>query len=317
MESQCLNSLLIPERSISSIVSFIARNTYAADGAAATDAAPKINEKSTISSATSPTTKSSSAVPVAAIVGDGDIAFHRLVENVCKLLRSEVEAVPMPTLLKRDSEIGPTGNTRMVDKESMTDLTLDQRSSVVFSSSFDGDGDGDAIGFGGSKSSSLSSSKQSIQRAQLLDKDISLVGLESENAMLREEIILLKSSLTQIQQQHSAASTPMRSNLPSLEAIRSRTFSSRELIPISEDMSSVDKRLSAEIELLRADLHSMVLKNKSLKSKITQVKEEVDSLDRDKRVLQFENSLMKQELTKLKEQLANQAEQFINSVERK
>lgn len=337
MESQCLNSLLIPERTISSIVSFISHNSYSSGGPTTIDAASKKNS----SSVTSPM-KSPAVVTVATIVGDGDIAFHRVVDNICDLVRSEKESAPNSTVtVPGGSEIRSKVDTVMVDQGSMTDQFLEQRSSIFFSSSFEGDGDNrDGVstvlqptfssqsspalmdltfGVGGSKSSSLSSSKQNIQKAQLLDKDISLIGLETENIMLKEEITQLRATLVQIQQQQqqSIASTAMRGAHPTLEPLRTKAASMRDLCPISEDMSAVETKLSSEIDVLKADLLSMVAKNKSLKSKITQVKEEVDSLDRDKRVLQFENTLMKQEMTKLKEQLAYQSELMSNSADRK
>jgi hypothetical protein len=313
MESQCLNSLLIPERTISSIVSFIAHNTYASDAPAAIDAASK---KTSL--------LKSPAGTVATIVGDGDIAFHRLVENICNLLKSGKVSPPSSNV--GGSDISSKEDVVMVDNSSMTDQFME---SVFFSSSFDGDGDGVGnlqptfssqsspnLNFGGSKSSSLSSSKQNIQKAQLLDKDISLVGLESENRMLKEEIAQVKATLAQLQQQ-SITSMAMRGAHPTLEPIRTKSSSMKDLYSISEDASAVEKKLSSEVEFMKAEIHSMVLKNKSLKSKITQVKEDVDSLDRDKRVLQFENTLMKQEMTKLKEQLAFQAELLSNSADRK
>lgn len=318
MESQCLNSLLIPERTISSILSFITHNSYASDGPVANDSASK---------KTSPL--KSPAGTVATIVGDGDVAFHRVVENICNLLKSGKVSPLSSTLPPGDSEISSKGDVVMVDKSSMTDQVME---SVFFSSSFEeGDGDRDGLGlqptfssqssptliFGGSKSSSLSSSKQNIQKAQLLDKDISLVGLESENRMLKEEITQLKATLAQLQQQSIAAAAMRGAHHPTLEPIRTKSSSIKDLYSISEDSSAAEKKLSSEVEFLKAEVQSMVVKNKSLKSKITQVKEEVDSLDRDKRVLQFENTLMKQEMTKLKELLAFQAELLSNSADRK
>ena len=364
MESQCLNSLLIPDRPISAVLSFITTNSCAAlrNSGDNNHTNNNLNKDMLPSPGDSPLPSLPAArlkaaffqqkVPpvfVATIVGDGDSAFQRLVENIYNLVKAEKlpkesshgqadttlsssktdsgdRSGPVPlspgqgqgvTTLGKDPKQALSSEPFAGSYSSLS--TLAQPAYSLSSMSFQSTPTIAESSHGGDfRQAGRSTSKQNIQmqKAQLLDKEISLTSVESENAKLKEEIQQLKAAIEVLRSpafqavNQEAATNNNNSNL--------NKEKERELLKekiTKEVILETELKFSSEIDGLKAELSSLVTKNKSLKSKIAQVKEEVDSLERDKRVLQYENGLMKQEIVKLKEQLAYQAEQ--NSHDRK
>jgi hypothetical protein len=286
-------------------------------------------------------------------VGDGDVAFSRIVETLYQLIKRPLlsEQLQSHTLATSSSEVPlhtPMSNNsshhahlhkklssnnissklepldhNMFELDGSPGLLHRRKSFQLSNSSAGGDiynlssssmksphassSSSDAAGATTSgitlMLSSTSSSKLNIHRAQALDKELSMAGLEEENMKLRGEISQLRSELDSVKgnndpatNQHSTAHSPSHAHHHHQQQ-QQRSNNKQEFLVVV-----------AELERVKGDLQSMNAKNKSLKSKITQVKEEVDSLERDKRVLQYENSLMKQEIVKVKEQLAHHVE---------
>jgi len=389
LESQCLNSPLVPDRALTAVLAFITTNTCnfsnndSSNNHSYNNSQPNttssnithhnpqqhhhfqpqqftsppnngkravlsplqtsINSANKNSSLFSPTpnqhhNQMNSGSNVATIVGDGDVAFNRVVDSICELIKSshnsnshfnnnnnEVTAFKALTpecdrrmMFKSDSYVEATQSledacTTIADSTSLWSPVfshIHHNNNRENSSSNVSNANNMYSNINNSSSSSSSpphsepNRKLSLQKAMLLDKDVTIVQLEKENAKLKEDLVALQSAMHSTRTQ---TNTTDSNTMTDSEMYYNNKAEMYKELSSSEIVTQIDSNLKIEFNLMKTELESVTLRNQSLKSKISQVKEEVDALERDKLALQQENTLMKEEIVKLKQQLLTKA----------